>query len=105
MGNDEYNQQSAAGQLRRDWNDLEQYGQLGDWSFTANEDHIAVRWPDGTERGYLYAIPISREGDSQHWGWDGNRESPTLSPSIDRHPSWLCPGWHGWMRAGRLESC
>lgn len=30
------------------------------------------------------------------WVWDGNRESPTFSPSID------CKGcWHGYIRAGR----
>ena len=34
------------------------------------------------------------------WGWDGNEDKPTLTPSI------LLPGqWHGWLRAGRLCSC
>ena len=34
------------------------------------------------------------------WGWDGNEDRPTLTPSIH------APGiWHGWLRAGRLESC
>jgi hypothetical protein len=34
------------------------------------------------------------------WEWDGNREKPTLSPSIH------CVGvWHGYLRAGRFESC
>jgi hypothetical protein len=38
----------------------------------------------------------------QAWGWDGNYNEPTLTPSID------CQGherWHGWVRAGRFESC
>lgn len=34
------------------------------------------------------------------WGWDGNLDKPTFEPSI-HHPG----VWHGYMRAGRLESC
>ena len=34
------------------------------------------------------------------WGWDGNEDKPTLSPSLH----W--PGqWHGHLVAGRLVSC
>jgi hypothetical protein len=32
------------------------------------------------------------------WQWDGNREAPTLSPSIDCQ---IC-GWHGFIVAGTL---
>lgn len=39
------------------------------------------------------------EGDGRpQWDWDGNREAPTFSPSIN------CGGhcgWHGYLRAGR----
>jgi len=37
--------------------------------------------------------------DQSHpsWEWDGNRESPTLSPSIQRTTD--CR-WHGWLRDG-----
>lgn len=31
------------------------------------------------------------------WGWDGNWDSPTLSPSIQRHGA--C-NWHGYLRNG-----
>lgn len=34
------------------------------------------------------------------WTWDGNEEKPTLSPSV-----WLKGRWHGYFRAGRMESC
>lgn len=34
------------------------------------------------------------------WHWDGNRHSPTLSPSVHQ----LSCGWHGWLRAGYWES-
>ena len=38
--------------------------------------------------------------EQRAWGWDGNVETPTLTPSLH----WI-DKWHGWMRAGRLESC
>lgn len=37
--------------------------------------------------------------DMGGWGWDGNEDKPTLSPSLhwENH-------WHGMLKAGRLES-
>jgi len=34
------------------------------------------------------------------WACDGNEEKPTLQPSV-----WLKGRWHGYFRAGRMESC
>lgn len=34
------------------------------------------------------------------WGWDGNEDKPTLTPSIH-----TIGHWHGFLRAGRLVSC
>ena len=33
------------------------------------------------------------------WQWDGNREAPTLTPSIQRRGA--C-NWHGYLRAGKF---
>ncbi len=44
---------------------------------------------------------IPRDGQNQNggkaqWDWDGNREAPTFTPSVN------CSGcWHGYIRAGR----
>ncbi len=39
-------------------------------------------------------------GDDKTWGWDGNLDRPTMTPSI------LNPDeWHGYLRSGRFESC
>lgn len=44
---------------------------------------------------------LKRDGQNQsggiaQWDWDGNREQPTFSPSIN------CGGcWHGYIRKGR----
>lgn len=52
---------------------------------------------------HTQAHGIPRDGQNQNggraqWDWDGNRDSPTFSPSIDcsKH----C-GWHGYIKAGR----
>ena len=48
------------------------------------------------------AIEIKRgsPGGLRVWGWDGNVDMPTLTPSIS-----LAGVWHGFLRAGVLESC
>ncbi|AKR57109.1 hypothetical protein XM25_15165 [Devosia sp. H5989] len=37
---------------------------------------------------------------SPSWEWDGNRERPTLSPSVHH-----VGHWHGFLRNGVWESC
>lgn len=51
---------------------------------------------------HLNAIKVTRgdSGAERTWGWDGNEDKPTLTPSI------LVPGeWHGFLESGRLRSC
>ena len=82
--------------------DLYDNGELGDWAFPAGDDsHIFIRLPrPGTDRGEVSAIPLSDTPlpDVDDWQWDGNREAPTLTPSIN----WVGV-WHGYMRSGKLE--
>jgi hypothetical protein len=54
------------------------------------------------DAGGWCAIEVQRgaPGGPRIWGWDGNEDKPTMTPSI------LVPGqWHGWLRSGRLVSC
>ena len=37
---------------------------------------------------------------SPSWHWDGNREQPTLTPSVHHQGH-----WHGYLKAGVWESC
>lgn len=40
--------------------------------------------------------PQGKNGGIAQWDWDGNREAPTFTPSIN------CEGcWHGYIRNGR----
>lgn len=43
--------------------------------------------------------PQGANGGIAQWDWDGNRDKPTFTPSIN------CGGcWHGYIRAGRCVS-
>jgi hypothetical protein len=57
--------------------------------------------------GHYCALPIRPVPDTvqpinggHSWAWDGNEEKPTLTPSVNS-----IGNWHGWIRAGRMESC
>jgi hypothetical protein len=67
--------------------------------------------PSGRHCSLLLAPqPIARaEGRTLYvWGWDGNIDCPTLTPSInciaqkDGKPTGGC-GWHGFINAGRMR--
>lgn len=62
--------------------------------------YIFVLLPDGTGNNLPIEINKGPALSPRCWGWDGNEDKPTLTPSIH------CIGsWHGWLRAGRLISC
>lgn len=52
--------------------------------------------------GAFICIAVQRGGPCgpRVWGWDGNEEKPTLAPSIH-----AIDHWHGFLEAGRLQSC
>lgn len=76
------------------------------------EDHTVsyMLQPFARGPGFTLARP---DGSKRHiWGWDGNRDAPTLTPSFlceAQHPP-LTPGSmpirvHLFLRAGRIELC
>lgn len=64
---------------------------------------ICARYPGGSV-AHLPVRPIPPElsdlNGGHSWGWDGNETKPTLQPSVN-----IVGSWHGWIRAGRMESC
>lgn len=63
--------------------------------------------------GMIYVCPCGcgktgalafRPHASPSWEWDGNKEAPTLSPSVHDIPHGKTH-WHGYLRAGVWESC
>jgi hypothetical protein len=103
--------------VSRDWSSWDQDGRpaVGDFQI---RDHVYV--PAGKTEpvtvkqiamvlpgGSLCIIPLRpvppeagvvNRGHS--WTWDGNEDAPTLTPSVHH-----VGAWHGWIRAGRMESC
>lgn len=81
---------------------------LGDEPATkGKEARFSFRCPMGNPcEGLLIAgrSVIKRNGENKNggvaqWDWNGNREAPTFSPSIN------CRGcWHGYIREGRCVS-
>ena len=89
--------------------ELRDQGQLGDWSFIDDDEYIVIRLPyrdqngkpyTGWEEGMMTEFLIRPEPDPSvdDWQWDGNREAPTLTPSLN----WVGV-WHGYMTKGELK--
>ncbi len=66
--------------------------------------HMEFICPNGKHCAVLIGpqpVPRPRPDACYVWGWDGNRDRPTLTPSInciaekDGKPTGGC-GWHGW---------
>jgi hypothetical protein len=72
---------------------------VGDFTFDDNFSHIYI-WVPGCSGPDALAIQKGNPGGPRVWGWDGNEDKPTLTPSIN-----ALNQWHGYLKAGRLVSC
>ena len=75
------------------------------WKFGADRDRrflivaLPRPRPEAPKDYVLNCLPVQAGPNTpgKWWGWDGNEESPTLTPSVH------CIGhWHGWVRGGTL---
>jgi Family of unknown function (DUF6527) len=74
--------------------------------------HLMFVCPGGRRCGILLGpvpVPKAPGRDLFVWGWDGNYDQPTLTPSIncravkdDGSPAGGC-GWHGFITAGEMR--
>lgn len=71
----------------------------GDFSFNHDFTWLYV-WLPGFDHPDSIQIQKGQPGGSRVWGWDGNEDKPTITPSIHAPNQ-----WHGHMKAGRLVSC
>lgn len=79
---------------------------VGDFAWTDHGGvrHLLFTTPRVASTGeqadwMVHEVPVQIGSNSvgRHWGWDGDEERPTLTPSVH------CLGfWHGWVRAGML---
>lgn len=72
---------------------------VGDFCFDEEFEHIYI-WIPGMSGPDAIRITKGAPGGPRVWGWDGNKEKPSLSPSIHAPNQ-----WHGYLSAGRLVSC
>lgn len=77
------------------------------WLRTSHSDEIGAIGLLCPACGCEHDVPV-KPGNPQGWGWDGNQERPTLSPSIffsaghgKRNPD--CR-WHGFLQNGEWRS-
>lgn len=87
---------------KRDWDDLADHGQRGDWYFSREDSYITIRY--GDDKFDVVTIPINTgEKKPANWLWDGNKEAPTITPSIRILGGNGQPDrWHGWLRDGQV---
>lgn len=45
---------------------------------------------------------LNQNGGTAQWDWNGNREAPTLSPSVNCE---MHCGWHGYIENGVILKC
>lgn len=88
--------------LLQDFKDLEDNGKKGDWCLINNDTYICVMWGDDPFKN-MSILPVQPVQGKPHWTWNGNREAPSLTPSILVHPypGWT-DGWHGYLTDGKL---
>lgn len=88
------NMNTKPGDFAWDFDDERLGGSRGD-----DEHWLYIHLPGETTRG---AIKVKRgaPGGKRVWGWDGNEDKPSLTPSILH-----LEVWHGHLINGRLVSC
>jgi len=89
--------------LHTDIDDLHANGRKGDWCFMNNETYIALLLGNEPFTD-LAVLPIKPTENTASWAWDGNKEAPTLSPSILHwgHGRAKPATFHGYLRDGKL---
>jgi hypothetical protein len=73
---------------------------VGEFMFDMNDTVLWLNVPHPENRMGLVRLPIVKGPSTDSpmaWGWDGNKEAPTLTPSIS-----VADTWHGYLRAGKL---
>ena len=78
----------------------------GDWRGTVLWVMMPYKSPVGATPVHCLRLhrTSAQKPPKPSWEWDGNKDSPTLMPSIRCGPK-DCSHWHGYITAGRIEAC
>ena len=79
----------------------------GDYCFTDNTKDetvgINIKCPGCGNESYLqFADTSSTVEKASKWKWNGNKDKPTLRPSLLFNG---CCNWHGYLTDGKLKVC
>ena len=89
----------------KDFDDFRANGKAGSICFCESVEHgvqgFAYKCAGCGEESYLPVNDLNKVAEKPQWNWDGNRELPTLTPSIFHRSS--C-GWHGYLTKGIFTS-
>ena len=88
--------------LMKNFSDLIDNGTVGDWTFSSDGTHILIKLPNQPEEWNEVSLPINLPEGQMSWKWNGNKESPTLTPSILIHANGFHKEWHGYLTDGKL---
>jgi hypothetical protein len=85
--------------LRKNLDDLIENGKVGDWCFSQDDTILWLRYPTNTSDDFLPIVQLYVTPSKKNpcWDFDGNKNNPTLSPSIE-----VKGKWHGFLRNGKL---
>lgn len=69
------------------------------WLDDRDKGHRTIVYGCPCGCGTTHGLPVAAGGQRPgRWGWDGNEDRPTVTPSIQ-----IVGGcrWHGWLRGGQ----
>ena len=79
-------------------NSMDELGERGDWYFIRDE-RMGIKYGEG--EWDVVILPIHAKY-AVRWEWNGDMDSPTLSPSILVYGGGSAAAWHGYLRDGVL---
>jgi hypothetical protein len=73
--------------------------------FSCDDQVLTFTCPCGC--GAVHGVPVTSRTDMHSWEWNGNKEKPTLTPSLGLHPKQATGGyhWHGYLTDGVFIEC
>lgn len=92
---------TVVGVRRQDLDHLTSPGEFAWLASSSGEPDVALAFLCPCGCGTLGSVNVNTPDG---WEWDGDRNEPTLAPSIHRVPERGGCGWHGFLRRGTWVS-
>jgi len=100
------NNQSITGHIVEQETLLNGTAKTGDYAFAQTGDGLFLfcLLPGDSN---MHGLPLEKGKvhDRPCWNWDGDKQNPSMTPSILAYGPDGKAFWHGYLRNGRFESC